>query len=213
MNPYYNAIAALNAAQTPYVVIGGFALIMHGANRFTPDINVVVDFSGIDRVIASLRRLGLTGDPKYPEAGLANLDTRDAWANSGQRFYKFQDQQLPTFSLDIALNPPLSLAELLADAVTLKLGEEKTKICSVQKLLVMKAKANRAQDKMDLASLELIRRLPAIGSRALTDADIPAGLDLPTAQGVRDFQMLAPDDKLDWLKNMLTAMGHFCILR
>ena len=213
MNPYFNAIAALNASQTPYVIIGGFALIMHGANRFTPDINVVVDFSGISRIVSALHDLGLSGDPKYPVAGLSSLDTRDTWANSGQRFYKFQDQQLPTFSLDIALNPPLSLAELSADSVTLKLGEEKTKICSVQKLMAMKAKANRAQDKMDLASLDLIRRLPGIGGRELVEADLPAGLDLPTAQGVRDFQMLAPDEKLDWLKNMLTAMGHFCILR
>jgi len=52
---------ALNAAQARYLLIGGFAVIAHGATRFTKDIDLLVD-DDPDNIARVKQALGILAD-------------------------------------------------------------------------------------------------------------------------------------------------------
>jgi hypothetical protein len=57
--PLLKVCALLNAAQANYVVIGGFACILHGLVRSTEDVDILVEASpdNLQRVIDALAKL------------------------------------------------------------------------------------------------------------------------------------------------------------
>jgi hypothetical protein len=66
---------SLNAEETEYVVIGGYAVAFHGAPRFTGDIDVFVRPSGPNgaKIVAALSRFGLH-DSQVAPADFASPD-------------------------------------------------------------------------------------------------------------------------------------------
>jgi hypothetical protein len=65
---------ALNEAGARYVLIGGFAVVAHGAGRFTKDIDLLVDDSP-ENVALVKRGLGILSD--NAAAGVADTDVRE----------------------------------------------------------------------------------------------------------------------------------------
>ena len=59
---------ALNDAGAQYLLIGGFAVIAHGAGRFTKDIDLLVDDAELGR-----RRQALKPPAPLPKRGYARL--------------------------------------------------------------------------------------------------------------------------------------------
>ncbi len=65
---------ALNEADARYVLIGGFAVIAHGASRFTKDIDLLVD-DAPDNIARVKRGLAILADNAAAE--VADHDVRD----------------------------------------------------------------------------------------------------------------------------------------
>jgi len=65
---------ALNEADARYVLIGGFAVIAHGASRFTKDIDLLVD-DAPDNIARVRRGLAILADNAAAE--VADHDVRD----------------------------------------------------------------------------------------------------------------------------------------
>ena len=42
---FLSLFAVINAAQVPYVVVGGLAMLLHGIDRVTGDIDLVIDLA------------------------------------------------------------------------------------------------------------------------------------------------------------------------
>lgn len=139
-------LAALNEAEVPYVVVGGFAVIANGYVRATEDLDVLVPASRrvADRVRAVLQELGATqpdGSP-IPEAKF-----------DGEHHIR---ALTPHGLLDVIPEgeSPLTYRDLAADAFEGNVEGHRTLVAGLAHIVAMKRLANRPRDRLDLANLE-----------------------------------------------------------
>lgn len=78
MIPFVRVLDALNAANVRYVVVGGFAALLHGNNRATADLDLVIDLTPSEslKAMTVLQSIGMR--PRIPVDPLlfANPDQR-----------------------------------------------------------------------------------------------------------------------------------------
>ncbi|MEZ4753516.1 MAG: hypothetical protein R3A13_04295 [Bdellovibrionota bacterium] len=220
-NPYLNALSVLNSTGASYVIVGGFALTMHGNNRFTPDINVAVNFEdGAPlKLVEALLASGLEPPEGVDTQQYANPQVRADWfENKSMRFLAFGDRELPTFSIQLFTQhpQPMSFEGLLADSIEIDINGIKAVICSKEHLVAMKKIAWRNQDRDDVEALDLIESLgeDLFDTTAINEliAKEESSFARERLRSLHDFNLTSYAERADWLKNMLTALGGFCIL-
>lgn len=145
----------LTDGRVDFVVIGGVAVIMQGASRFTKDLDICysMESQNLDRlgmVLTSLkaRLRGVEEDvPFIP-------DVRTL------RHTQILTLTTPDGNLDLLVKPDgsPSYATLRTRASQVDLGGFAVRIASVDDMISMKRASARAQDLVDLESLEIARR-------------------------------------------------------
>lgn len=155
MSSFLSAISALNRSGVRYVAVGGFASVMHGNNRFTSDIDVVVDPDPEEtlRAVRSLVASGLKTAMNVPPDSFADLAFRSELRSKGERFFGFFDPANPTFGVDLFVDSPKDFEALFGNSVSVSLRGEPCRICSLDDLIEMKRAAGRTQDQLDLSVL------------------------------------------------------------
>jgi hypothetical protein len=141
----------LAEAGVDYALVGGYALAAHGFNRFSEDIDVLVDPSAANSVrwIAALSRL--------PDAAARELaDAPDVFANDQRYAIRVNDE----FTVDVMPSVAgLSWDQLRPHVTTIDLDGQPLRILDLAGLLRTKRGA-RPKDQMDAAVLEsALRRL------------------------------------------------------
>jgi hypothetical protein len=136
---------ALNRTRARYLLIGGFAVIAHGAGRFTKDIDLLVDDSpeNVARVKQALAVL--------PDNAAAQVSDEDV-----QRHIVVRVADEVVIDL-MGRACGLSYAEAAADAETLERDGVSIPIASPRTLIRMKD-TPRPQDAIDRAFLEGVLR-------------------------------------------------------
>ena len=136
---------ALNAAGARYVLIGGFAVIAHGAGRFTRDIDLLVD-DAPENVGRVKQGLGVLADGAAAE--VADTDVRE--------YVVVRVADEVTVDL-MGRACGLAYDDVIADAEDLDLGGVLVKVASPQTLIRTK-NTRRPQDAIDRAFLEGVLR-------------------------------------------------------
>ncbi len=137
---------ALNDAGARYVLIGGFALIAHGATRFTKDIDLLVDDEP-DNIARVKRALAVLADNAV--ANVADHDVRD------HIVVRVADEIVVDL---MGKACGLSYSDAMADVERIDLGGVIVPVASPATLIRMK-NTYRPQDRIDREYLEaLIRR-------------------------------------------------------
>jgi len=137
---------ALNAAGARYVLIGGFAVIAHGATRFTKAIDLLVDdeAGNVARI-----RTGLAVLADNAAAEVADTDVRD------HVVVRVADEVIVDL---MGRACGLTYADVIADAEFVELGDVRVPIASPATLIRTKD-TYRPQDAIDRGFLqELLRR-------------------------------------------------------
>lgn len=152
----------LHEAGVEYVVIGGLAVIAHGVQRFTNDLDIcpAPDPENLRRLAALLEALGARQlgvgdfgedefpfDPRRPEELAEGGNFRLVTASGVLDLM----QWIPGMPEDRAY--PV----LAADAVEGTAFGVPLKVCSLEHLRAMKRAADRPRDRQDLADLEAAR--------------------------------------------------------
>jgi hypothetical protein len=136
---------ALNESGARYLLIGGFAVIAHGAGRFTKDIDLLVD-DALDNVARVKRALSVLAD--NAAAGLADDDV--------QRHVVVRVADEVVVDL-MGRACGLSYAEAALDAETLERAGIRIPVASPATLIRTKD-TPRPQDAIDRAFLEGVLR-------------------------------------------------------
>lgn len=137
---------ALNAAGARYVLIGGFAVVAHGASRFTKDIDLLVDDEPAN--VARVRQ-GLSVLADNAAANVADLDVRD------HTVVRVVDEVIVDL---MGKACGLAYAEVAADMEWHDLNGVRVPVASPAALIRMKD-TYRPQDAIDRSFLhELLRR-------------------------------------------------------
>lgn len=217
MDPFCRAIDILNRSELPYVIIGGFAIVMHGNNRFTPDLNVVCDLDHQSSLTCRnlLLENGFTTLSDQSADALTSAELRQQEVDNKRHMLTFVDPQYPTFKIEFLLTPLIPFSDLKADCQWVEISNGlNAPICGRKTLRQLKESAGRGQDKDDLEALALVEQL--IGKTPDEQRHIIASLDSDAdrdrAQALQSFMRLSPTERREWLCEMLTELGQFCIL-
>jgi hypothetical protein len=146
-------LAALDAADVRFVVIGGFAVGAHGFPRATKDLDVVPDpaSDNLKRLAAVLADLdaSVLGMGEFSEEEVVQPDA--AGLEMGGNFVLATSRG----RLDIMqiVGPDLEYSDLEAAAVEDEVFGHRVRFCGFDHLVAMKEAANRPEDLIDLQRL------------------------------------------------------------
>ena len=136
---------ALNEANAKYVLIGGFAVLAHGAARFTKDIDLLIDDAPAN--VAAVKR-GLSVLADNAAAEVLDTDVRE------HVVVRVADEILVDL---MGRACGLSYTDVVADAEQIRLGDVDVPVASPATLIRTKD-TYRDQDKIDRAFLEALIR-------------------------------------------------------
>lgn len=158
---FLRIISLINESALRYVVVGGVSAVLHGNNRFTSDLDLVVELES-DRLLVALEKLKSLGfQAKNPVdiLDLAKVEKRSEWIEQKGalvlNLYRPEDKY---FTVDIFLRYPFPFEEMYADAKLISVWNTPVRICSVDHLIAMKKRAGRPQDLLDIEAIETVQR-------------------------------------------------------
>jgi hypothetical protein len=150
-------VKALNDAKVKYLIVGGVAVVAHGYERFTKDLDLVI---GLERknIIRGLRTLMTIGYqmriPVTPEQ-FADPALREQWRREKNmvvlQLWSDIHRRTP---IDVFVYEPFDFAKEMARALRVPVfGKESAAIVSYETLLDLKKSAGRGQDLLDVEKL------------------------------------------------------------
>jgi hypothetical protein len=149
----------LNAASIRYVVVGGVATILHGVDRLTADIDLVLDLtlepaqSAIKVLIDAGYRPGIRVDPLH----FAVAEVRERWIREkSMQVLNFWDITAAKPSVDVFVKDVIPFVDLWSDSQTIDYAGQPVRVASIEHLIQMKAIANRPRDLQDIERLQQI---------------------------------------------------------
>lgn len=160
-NFFKEALVALAKAKVNFVITGGVAMVLHGVERFTADLDLSVDPApeNVKRFLRVMEQLEMK--PSVPVAPEALLDQSlvDAMIREKKALvFTFVDVDRPFRRVDFFISRNLSYERLRKDSKTVVLGGETIRICSSQLLLDLKLEVDPPRDK-DLFDIKQLRKL------------------------------------------------------
>lgn len=154
---FERVISALNDAGVDYVIVGGIAVVLHGVDRLTADLDVVLDLErdAALKAMKCLQQLGYRPRPPVRMEEFAESDRRQQWMETkNMRVFSLWDPHGELPVLDLFVSYPLDFARLLDDSVEVDIGGLRTRIASVEHLIEMKSGTRRDKDLQDIAALQ-----------------------------------------------------------
>ena len=153
-------LAALDAANVRFVVVGGVAVVLHGHPRMTGDLDLVIDLTAEPAARAVAALVGLGMEPRLPvdPHTFADPDVRRSWAEDRNlTVFTMLDPREPLLEVDLFAESPIPFEELWEQAFVVQLEGQAIRIASIDHLITMKEAAGRPQDLADVAALEALR--------------------------------------------------------
>jgi hypothetical protein len=140
-------VAALNAGEVAYVIVGGIAVAAHGVVRATGDLDVVPDSSAenLDRLARTLTDLGA----EHPIDG-----SLTGTSLSRPVSFKLQTRHGDVQVLNRMPSVP-PYERLIEKAIVIELAAGvRARVCSLADLRAMKLASGRPRDLVDVAELD-----------------------------------------------------------
>ncbi len=135
---------------------GGLACILHGVDRTTADVDLVVDLAAdsVRSTIAALVGTGYRPMAPVDPAHLADPVVRQRWQQEhGMQVFSLWDGENRRPTVDILLEGIVPFEELLADSVAMTLRGTTVAVASIEHLIRLKRHAGRPQDLADITRL------------------------------------------------------------
>ena len=141
------------AAIVRYVVVGGVAVNLHGYQRFTKDLDLVIELipEQTTKALAAISALGFTPTLPVNAADFANPVIRDQWIHEkGMKVFQLYSDQA---RISIFARYPLDFDELWAQSIEVDLPVASPRVASIDHLIYMK------RDLLDVEKLEKLKQL------------------------------------------------------
>lgn len=153
---FIGLFAILAGARIRFVVVGGLALVLHGLDRLTADVDLVIDLAA-ERVRDAVSALTVAGyRPLAPVDPLALADRaqRHEWQTTrNMQVFSFWDSTNTRPTIDVMLASTIPFEELWSQAVVISIGGHEIRVACVEHLIRMKEAAGRPQDLADVERL------------------------------------------------------------
>ena len=156
---FLGLFAVLAGARVRFVVVGGLALILHGLDRLTADVDLVIDLSAenVRDAVLALTAAGYRPMAPVDPSELADAGRRQEWRTTrNMQVFSFWDSTNRRPTVDIMLDAIVPFDELWSDSTMVSLGRHDVHVASIQHLIRMKDAAGRPQDRSDIERLKAL---------------------------------------------------------
>lgn len=160
-NILIDIIKALNSEGIDFIIAGGVAVVLHGVERLTMDLDTAVSLEkeNVQKFINVMKNLGLV--PRLPVSADVLLDNKKIQVMTKEKnalVFTFIDPDSPVRQVDFFLTNELSYESLKDDIQEIDLEGTPIKVLTKQKLVDLKLKVNPMRDK-DLFDIKELQRL------------------------------------------------------
>ncbi len=154
---FENIFECLNSTGIRYVCVGGIAVLLHGVDRLTADLDLVVELTPVSslKAIEALLAVGYRAKIPADPRGFADPKIRRQWIDEKHmQVLSFWDTTRKRPDVDIFVEYPLDFETLYTQSVPVTLGRGTYRIASLEHLIGMKRKAGRDKDMKDIEELQ-----------------------------------------------------------
>lgn len=150
----------LNSAGIRYLVAGGIAVNIHGYQRMTTDLDLVIqlDSDNIKNAMSCLTNLGYTPLIPVNADDFADATKRKNWIETkNMQVLSLQSEKYPETTVDIFVTEPFDFNHEYKTSIMAELTPDiQFNLLSIETLIKMKQKAGRPRDLDDIQHLQLI---------------------------------------------------------
>lgn len=160
-NHLQEIISTLASEGIDFIICGGVALVLHGIERVTMDLDLSVDMkeNNLQRFLKVMKKLNLIPRAPVPAESLMDPAKRDLMIKEKNALvFTFIDTKNPYRQVDVFLADMLSYDTLKGGAEEITLKGQQVKLVSKSMLLDMKKRIDplREKDIFDINMLEKI---------------------------------------------------------
>jgi hypothetical protein len=156
----FDLIKLLAESETDYVLVGGLAVALHGYQRVTMDVDVVLAMSpeNIERFIGHAKSAGLRPVMPVPLEALAQPELLEQWRREkGMLAFGLHGAEAQATVLDVLVASGIPYADLRRDAAMVDMGPYRIPVASIDHLIAMKTGSGRSKDLIDIEELKKLR--------------------------------------------------------
>ncbi len=159
---YLDLFRTLQEESVDYVVVGGLAINLHGVERATMDVDLVLamDESNLRRFLAAATRLKLKPSLPVSIESLCDAKQLDAWVREKHLIafpLRPASPNVPT--VDIIVRPAVPFEQMHGNRIEKEVGGVRLSLACIDDLISLKTGTGRKQDASDIEALKIARRV------------------------------------------------------
>ena len=154
-------IGALSDAGVNFIICGGLAVVLHGGERVTMDIDIATDFdqANIKKFLSVMARFDLVPRAPVDAEILLNREAIETIIRDKHALvFSFINHKQPWLAIDVFLTPEMAYSRLIPDCTEVLLSGKKIPVLSPEKLLSLKMQIDPPRDK-DLFDINFLQKL------------------------------------------------------
>lgn len=161
---YVDLFRALDQNAVRYLLIGGLAINIHGVERATMDIDLMLalDADNLQRFLKAAESLGLQPVLPVKLSDLMDAGKLNEWIETKHLLaFALRPTEPSAPTVDILVRPKIGFEEAHSRRIDKDLGGFKLSLASLDDLIALKTDTGRPHDASDI---EALRRLRALGA-------------------------------------------------
>lgn len=160
---YLDLFRALEKEGVRYLLVGGVAVNLHGAERMTMDVDVMLalDSDNLGRFLAAIRALGLQpANPLVTLEQFCDAKTVESWVRDKHMLaFQLRPATGDGTSLDVLVSPVVPFGPAYSRRVRLTAEGVEVSVASAADLIALKSGTGRSIDRADIQALQRIEML------------------------------------------------------
>jgi predicted nucleotidyltransferase len=163
---YLDLFRELQKHDVQYVVVGGIAINLHGVERATMDVDLVLamDEANLQRFLRVAAELELRPSLPVKIESLCNAAQLDEWVREKHMIaFCLRPPSKTAPSIDIIVQPKVSFETMYRNRIEKDIGGVQFKVASVDDLIALKTDTGRNQDASDIIALNKVKQILARG--------------------------------------------------
>lgn len=159
---YERVLQELAHQKIQYLVVGGFAVNLHGYDRVTGDLDIILLMtdSNVKKFITVAEQFKLK--PRIPVvlSDFAVPKLRKNWIKEkNMKAFALYNPRNDAEHVDIIIDHPVDFKKAYKERALIKSGDINISLISITDLIKMKKAAGRERDKLDIKALTFIKGL------------------------------------------------------
>ncbi|MGA7749451.1 MAG: hypothetical protein WCA63_04830 [Gallionella sp.] len=157
---YVDLFSALARHKVDYLLIGGLAVSLHGVERATMDVDIIVamNSNNLAALIEAAKELKLSPVLPVPLESLGDLELLRQWhVEPHLEAFALRTADLAGVTVDVLLFPPVEFTSMASRADVFKVANTGIQVVSIDDLIALKQAVGRPIDLIDIEHLQRIR--------------------------------------------------------